>query len=511
MSENVKNANKRIARNTIWLYLRLIIATLISLYSVRIVMNELGVEGFGLYNVVAGFVTTIGFIGTAMTSSIQRFYNFEIGKNGERSIISIYSNALKIQFWCSAIIIILFETIGLWYLYNVMVIPPDKFTAACWIYQFAVFSIIFGVMVVPYSAFVISKEHMGTYSIISTIDAVGKLAIALSLCLFDSMKLEMYGFLMMLLNLFNFACYFVFCKIKYPWLKYSNSNKNAHIKNILTFTGWNTLGSFTNMGRVQGVNLTLNYFFGVAVNAANAITTQIYSTIQLLSLNICMAFRPQMVEEYARGNMDRVKSLFYHMTKLEYTMVYAICVPLALNIDFVLNVWLGDNNPQYTNEFTIITLLMVLSGSLHTPIAQIFYANGNVKWLNIIYSSLCLGIPIAWIAYYFECNVDAIFWILVIFTIFIYVSSLLLMKTVFTFSICEYCKSVAYPLVCFTVITPIVPLLFYFYADWDSEWLRFLISCALSLISSILGFIYFILPKNYRTELYNTIKTMINK
>lgn len=468
-------------------------------------MNQLGVEDYGLYNVVAGFVSTLGFISSTMTTSIQRFLNFEMGRGGDSAAISIYSAAIRIQSGCCILIVILAESVGIWYINNVMVIPPESLTAANWVFQFAIVSLLVSILTVPFSAFAISKEHMDLYAILSTSEAVLKVGFAFSLSLFDGMKVEIYGLLMLVLNIINFLGYYIFVKTKYPWLKFDKRYNKEHIRNILSFSCWNALNAFTTMGRVQGVNLILNYYFGVIVNAANAIVTQIYSAVQMFSINICMAFRPQLVEEYARQNFEHVKTLFYNMSKLEFAMVCAMCVPLSIEIDFLLQIWLDDNVPEYTAQLSRITLLTVLAGSLHTPITQIFYANGNVKWFNLLYCAKLLSLPIGWCGFHFGASPSFIFWSILILTTAILVISVVLMKSEFTFKIWEYLKDVICPCIAFIVFTSIPPMLYHYYVSSEA-WAKFFITCGISLVSSIAGLLYIILTKSQRQEIYYKIR-----
>ena len=510
MQTSKSESNKRIAKNTIYLYIRLIVVMFISLYSVRIVMAELGVEGFGTFNVVAGFVTMLGFIGTTMTMGIQRFFNYEMGKKGDAAAIEVYSSALKIQFVCALIIFVLFETIGLWYVNNVMNLPKYRITEINFLYQFAITSLVLNVLVVPYNAFTIAKEHMNWYALISMLEAIGKLLIAFSLSLFTDNKLAVYGFLLMLIAIFNFWGYFFLCKRKYSWLKYRGGVNNGLVKQILSFSGWNALSAFANIGKAQGINLLLNNFFGVAINAANAIVTQIYSAVQLFSINICTAFKPQLTESYAQGDYSHVKQMMFLMSKSAFMMVYIICIPLFLELPFILNIWLGKNVPEYTESFTIVTLFVILVGSLNTPISQIIYANGNIKKYILVYSLICLCLPLGWLAFYLGASAITVFFITLGLMVLIQVISLVILKNYMDYSYSEYIISIIIPCTVFAILTPIVPYAIHILIA-DNDWLRLLIVTFSTIFASAVSGWFVILTKNQRCFLTEKIKSMFKR
>lgn len=473
-------------------------------------MSELGIDGFGIFNVVAGFVTMLGFIGTTMSTGIQRFFNYEMGKNGEESAIEVYSAALKIQLVCAVFILVTFETIGLWYVNNVMNLPEGRINEVNWLYQFAVVSLLINVLVVPFNAFVISKEHMDFYAILSSIEAIGKLGIVFALTYFVTYKLAVYGFLLLIIALINFLGYHMFCRIKYPWLKYVHKTSRNLIRSILQFSGWNAVSAMSSLCKVQGVNLLLNYFFGVTVNAANAIVTQIYSAVQLFSINICTAFRPQLTEGYAKGEMNKTKSMFFFMSKITYVMVFTICIPLCLKLDYILKLWLGDNIPEFTNEFTILTLLTVLIGSMNTPISLVIYANGNIRDYILTYSSICLCVPLGWLAFKFGAPAVSVFGIIASLMCIIQILSLLLLKRAMVYSIRNYIKEVLLPIVCLSILMPMLPLCYVCF-DGNNSFISFVFVIVLSGLSALVSFYFIMLNRSQRTYINNIVFKIIKR
>lgn len=500
--------DKRIARNTIYLYIRLLIVMIVSLYTVRVVMHELGIEGFGIFNVVAGFVTMLGFIGTTMTTGIQRFYNYEIGEKGETSAVGVYSASLKIQIGCALLILIGFETIGLWYVNNVMILPRDRMMEINLLYQFALGSLLLNILVIPYSAFTISKEHMDLYALLSIVEASGKLGVAFLLSNFSN-KLSVYGFLLFVLSIINFTGYYIFCKRKYPWLNYKEDLVGENVRNIISFSGWNALSAFANMGKTQGVNLLLNYFFGVIINAANAIVTPVYSAVQLFSINISTAFRPQLTESYAKKDFRRTKFMLFTMSKAAYVMVLTICIPLYLELDYILHIWLGNDIPLFTHEFIGVTLLIVLVGSLNTPVSQVIFANGKIRNFALTYSAISLCVPLGWLFFSMGYPAITVFWITLLLMILIQVASLFLLKKVLPYKIRDYMAEVLLPLLLFSVIVPVIPVLVRG-LDPDSGIARLILIIVVTVIFSVITSYGLLLGREQREWILDRLRKTVS-
>lgn len=470
-------------------------------------MKELGIDGYGAYNVVAGFVTMMGFWGTTMITGLQRFYNYEIGKRGEISSIEVYSAGIKIQLMLSVIILVIFESIGLWYVNNIMKMPAGRLSEINWLYQFSIISMLMNIMTVPYVAFVISKEKMDVYAFISVFECIAKLVSACSLSLILSDKLYFYGLFLMIVSILNFCGYYSYCKRAFSWLKFRHLKNRNLIKEILSFSGWNSISAFANIGRGQGVNLLLNYFFGVSINAANAIVTQIYSAVQTFALNICTAFRPQFVESYAKENSGRTLSLFYNMSKWSYVMVYIMCVPIYLELLYILNIWLGKEIPQYTDIFTIITLLIILIGSLNTPISIAIYANGKIRDYILLYSCICFCIPLGWIGFHFGAEPYFVFWVTLVLMVIIQIFSMILLKKYLPYSYKDYMNNVIIPILIFTFVFPILPVWTHYVIN--NATLRFFAVFLSTIVSSAAAIYLIILDINQRRLVYRKIMCIL--
>lgn len=445
--------NKRIAINTLFLYVRMAIVMAINLYVTRVVLDVLGVSDYGVYNVVCGFVSMFGFLNTSMANGIQRFYNYELGKNGEDAVIKVYNTALIIQFVLAVGIVILTETIGLWYVNTKMVISPERIVAANWIFQFSALSLVFVIMQIPYSAAILAYERMDYYAVVSIIDAVMKLAIVIILPHLSGDSLIFYGLLMMAISIIDFILYFVYCRKKIHHLKFKKVFDSSLFKSMMSFSGWNLFGSFAYVVKGQGVNVLINTFFGTVVNAANGIATQISSAIQTFAANIVLAFKPQLTQSYAMGDYSRAKNLMFSMSKIAYTLMCVIAIPIMVEMDYVLTLWLSSDIPTYTHSFANLTIIATMIGILNTPITQMIHASGQMKKYQIATSIvICSILPISWLFLKLGYEATSVFVITIIIMVINQVVCLQVLHSIFKFSLTKYVKEVVIPCIIITII-----------------------------------------------------------
>lgn len=445
--------NKRIAKNTLFLYVRMAIVMAINLYVTRVVLDVLGVSDYGVYNVVCGFVSMFGFLNTSMANGIQRFYNFELGKNGEDAVAKVYNTALIIQFVLAVGIVILTETIGLWYVNSKMVISPERIVAANWIFQFSVLSLVFVIMQIPYSAAILAYERMDYYAIVSIIDAVIKLAIVIILPHLSGDSLILYGLLMMAISITDFILYSVYCRNKFHHLKFKKMFDKSLFKSMMSFSGWNLFGSFAYVVKGQGVNVLINTFFGTVVNAANGIATQISSAIQTFAANIVLAFKPQLTQSYAMGNHIRAEHLMFSMSKIAYALMCVIAIPIMVEIDYVLTLWLNSEIPANTHSFANLTIIATMIGILNTPVTQMIHATGRMKKYQIATSVvICSILPISWTFLKLGYDANSVFVITIVIMAINQAVCLRVLHSIFRFSLTKYIKEVIFPCIIITII-----------------------------------------------------------
>lgn len=504
MSDTSVN-NKRIAKNTLFLYLRMGLVLVVSLFTTRVVLQALGVEDYGIYNVVSGFVSMFTFLNTSMSNGVQRFYNFSLGKKNEYSISDVYNTALQIQGLLAVVLLILLETFGLWYINTQMVIPIDRISAANWVFQFSVVSLVLLVLQIPYSAAIMAYERMDYYAYISIFDVCAKLGIAYAIkyTLFD--KLILYGALNLLVSLTCFLLYYVYAKRQFSGLKEDFKVRKQLFNPMISFSGWNIFGSFAYMIKGQGLNMLLNIFFGPIVNAARGISTMVMNAIQGFQANIVIAFRPQIVQSYASGNNERVLNLFYSLSKVSFILLTTISIPVILEIDYILNIWLGNQVPEYTVTFTILVLINMIVSSLNTPISQIVHATGKMRNYQIGTSIIiCAILPVSWIFLKMGFNPVSVYWISLIITILNQVICNLLMKQVFSYSLKDYCIKVIIPCSAFLLVVPILPYLITI--SLSSSFVRFVLTGGLSIIMAAIISFLFVLDKKEKNMVLSFLK-----
>jgi len=499
------SANKRIAKNSIFLTIRMVIVLLISLYTTRVVLKVLGVEDYGVYNVVCGFVSMFTFLNVSMSNGIQRFFNFELGKNGEEGANRVFVTSLIIQALLAILIIVLVESFGLWYLHNKMVIPEDRMLAAEYIFQFSVISFLFVIMQAPFSASVMAHEKMDFYAVVSVLDAVLKLAIVLILPLLSGDSLIWYGVLMLGINAVNFFLYFVYSKARFPEIKMKRVFDKPLFKSMLGFSGWNLFGSFSGIMQEQGINLVINFFFGPIVNAARAVATQVNAGLEGFVTNITMPVRPQVVQSYARGDNHRMMNLTFSISKLSCCFLMMMAVPVSIEIEYVLHIWLGDSVPEHAAAFTVIILFSSIISNLNAATSNVVHATGNMKnyqfWSSIVKIS---SVPIAFFVLKYYAQPELALLIVFVCRLAGHIVGLFIVRTLVGLSLREYFIKVVIPILVVTALSITVALPIHFYMA-ENFW-RLLLVTLISVSSAGLSLYFIAFDKNERnlaTQLMN--------
>lgn len=498
---------KKIAANTVYLYIRLIFVLVISLFTVRIVLKALGDVDYGIYNVVCGFVSMFGFLNTSMTNGVQRFYNYSIGKDGAKSVGKVYTASLYIQAGLAVFLVVLVEVIGIWYVNNVMVLPAEKLSVANYLFQFSLIGLLLSFLQIPYSAAVVAYEKMNYYALVGIVDAVAKLGIAYAIMLTPD-RLFYYGVLLLGINVLNFCLFFCYSRYKFKYLILDKSPEKRLVKEMLYFTGWNTFGSFAYVIRWQGVNVLMNAFFGVIVNAANGIASQVSSALAYFSGNLILAFKPQLTQSYAATDYSRTRYLWFLMTRMSYALVFTLAVPVITEIDFILKIWLGKNVPDYTASFSVLVIVSVLLGCFHSPMVQVIQATGKMRKFQIITSMVITSIlPLSWISFKIGLNPNWAYWV----TILVYAVNQLvgmaMVREVFDYSYMSYVKDVIIRSAIFTVVISIVPTIINELVP--SSFIRLFAICLTTLLISSVATYLIILNNNERNLLKSKLKALI--
>lgn len=470
MSDNSSSNNSRIAKNTLFLYLRMFLVLVVSLYTTRVVFNALGVVDYGIHNVVAGFVSMFAFLNTSMSNGIQRFYNFKLGSEGDASTTKVYNTALIIQGLLALIVVILLETVGIWYLNVKMVIPPERMATAQWIYQFSIISLVLVIMQIPFSAAIMAHERMSYYAYVSIIEVVLKLVFALLLPYVDADKLIVYGLYSLVVHILSFFLFFIYSKRNFKTLRFQRVFHKDLFKSMLSFSGWNIFGTFASMLKNQGLNVLLNAFFGPVVNAARGVSSMISGAILGFQSNIVISFRPQVVGSYAEGNYHRVTNLMFSLSKISYYMLYVISVPVIIELSYILHIWLGDTVPDYTVPFTVLVLLIMMVSALNTPLSQVVHASGKMRDYQVVSSLiLCLILPVAWVLLKLGGNPVTVYWVSLAITCLNQVVCMLLLKRIYDYSIRAYIREVIVSCILVSIGGLILPVVAHFFMS-ESFW-----------------------------------------
>lgn len=373
---------KQIAKNAMALYARMALVLVVSLYTSRVVLEQLGASDFGTYNVVGGVLAMLNFMTAALSQGVQRFFNFYKGRNDLESINKVFWSSLVIMGIVSLIIVLLAETIGLWFLNSQMNIPSDRMYAANWVFQFAILSTMVSLFVSPYNAMVVSHEDFGIYAYLSIGQTLLILGMTFLLAISPIDKLIFYASLMFSIQLLYASTLIIINKSRYKQI-HPHPHKDVSIyRSLLSFSGWNVLGVGMFVLGTQGVNIILNIFFGTIVNAARGIAVQISAKVDEFINNIQQATNPQIVQTYAKGEYDAVQSLMFDNFRWNFTLYWLIALPLMFEIDYILSIWLVEV-PEYTAIFTIIIVLRSLLKCIERPINSVNFAIGNMKPLNI--------------------------------------------------------------------------------------------------------------------------------
>lgn len=450
--------NKRIAKNSIFLSIRMVIVLGINLYTTRAVLNMLGVVDYGIYNVVCGFVSMFTFLNMSMSNGIQRFYNYELGKNGEEGANRVYITSLYIQLALAIVIILLTETFGLWYLYNKMVLPETRLLAASWVYQFSILSFVFIIFQSPYMAAVMAHERMDFFAFVSVIDAILKLGVVILTPLFLSDRLVVYGLLWMFVSVAVFFIYLLYCKKCFPEIKFRKEFQRSQFKSMLSFSGWNIFGAFSGVMKDQGISLIMNAFYGPIVNAANAVAIQVNAGLQSFVQNITVPVRPQVIQSYAQGNIERSMNLTFSISKLSCCFLYLVALPVFAETDYILSFWLGNNIPEHTNIFIKVVILTSFITNLNAAVSGVVHASGKMMLYQIAGGLAGLStVPIAYIVLQLGGGPASALIVVLVLTAIAQLNALLILKTIVCYSMRNYFVKVICPFLIVVITTAFIP------------------------------------------------------
>ena len=465
--------NKRIAKNTIMLYIRMFLMMAVAFYTSRVVLKVLGVDDYGIYNLISGFVTVFSFVNKALVSATQRYLNVALGKQDDDLFTKIYSMSINIYLLLSAIILLVGETVGLWFINTQLNISPDRMFAARWVYQFALFMFVFRILRTPYNAAVVAHEKMDFYAYISIVEAVLQLLIVFLIQNTSLDKLIVYAALMLATVIIITVVYRVYCTKEFNQCLFRLFWDKSLFKELLGFSGWSLLGQIAVIGRTQGENFLINHYFTVAANAARGVATQASNATHMFVTNFQTAFNPQLTKTYAAGESKDHLNLLFRSSKWSYFLMLIVMLPVAFNVEALLGVWL-EEVPEFTASFCVLGLISYLVMALSSPITTSIFAHGQIRNYQI---ALCvvffIGLLLSFLALKMGLPPYSVSGVSIIVQIMMLLVRLYYAKKMVKLRLREYFSNVLLPVGIVTVVSLTIPFVLHI-VDKNNLWMTFL-------------------------------------
>lgn len=499
--------NSRIAKNAFFMYIRMGISMLVGLYTSRVVLNVLGVEDYGLYNVIGGIISLFIVLNNALVNTTSRFITVSLAKGDVQETRQIFNMAFLLHLFVGVIIVILGETVGLWYLHNKLVIPEGREIASEWLYQFTVLSAFLTTLIVPFNAAIIAHEKINVYSILQIIDIILRLVIVILLQFTHSDKLIFYGFFILLVTVFNFTVSIIYCRQAFQESRFLFFWSWRIFKEILRFIGWAIVGNFSSMFYSQGINLMLNAFCGPAVNAARGIAVQVESVVRQFANNVQTAINPQILKSYALNELDRMYNLIIASSRLCFFLMFLISLPILIETEFLLTLWLG-NVPDHTVNFVRIILMSVLLDAFVNPMFTANLASGK---LAIYHGPLAILMYSFMFITFFVIKTtevpETVFLCYLVAGIIGYVMKIFIMHYQIGLKPGVYVRRAFVPVLIVVIISIIPPLITHHYLV--SGWMDFLVTTVVSMVSVFVTVFFLGITRSERVFAMSFVKNRI--
>lgn len=457
MMQEIISSNKRIAKNTVFLYIRMLLIMVVTLYTSRVVLATLGIEDFGIFNAVGGIVAMMGFLNNSMANAVQRFLSFEIGKQNSEKVGTLFNVSFQAHIAIAIFVFIIMEIGGVWFLNHKMNIPTDRMSAAHWVLQSSIVVSIISIIQVPYNALIIAKEQMNIYAYVSVVEVFLKLGVVYLLLLSSYDKLIVYSILYMIVTIIVIALYVVYCKRKYKESKLYFVKDMKSLHDLIGFASWNMLGEIAWIFTGQGVNILLNIFFGPVVNAARGVAYQIEGAVMKFVHSFQVAMNPQIIKTYAANLHEQTISLVYMGTRFSYYLILILSMPLYFEIDYILSIWL-EEVPPMTSDFCRLILICALVQACSNLFATVAKAYGKIRNYQLIISVILMcNFPLSYLMLHQGFSPLSTVGVAILIQAVCLFARLLLMKGMIVFSIREFLFRVLLPLLIVTFMSSIVP------------------------------------------------------
>lgn len=501
--------NKRIAKNTIVLYIRMIFLMLINFYTSRLILSALGIEDYGIYNVVGGIVTMFSFLNSAMATGTQRYLTFELGKKNENQVNNVFVTSINIHFFIALIVILLAETVGLWFLNHKMVIPDNRMDAAMWVYQFSVISTAVMFVSVPYNALIIAHERMSVFAYISILEVVLKLLLVLFLFITHDDRLILYGLFILCVQIVIRVVYGIYCKIHFHEARYVPRFEKRLFREMLSFSGWNLWGSTATVAMTQGLNILLNLFFGPSVNAARGVAAQVQSAVTQFSSNFQTAMTPQIIKSYASGDRTYMHSLIFRSSRFSFCLLLCICMPVFMETDMLLGIWLKEV-PEYSAMFLRLILCASIIQSVSRSLMTSAQATGKVRlYQSVVGGVMVMVLPVAYVLLKFGGSPASVFIAEIAVCAVAFVIRLLIIRPMIGLSLRKFFTNVIVRCFLVTVFASISPVVFNICVK-DSL-LSSISVCLVAAVSAAVCSFFIGMTRHERFVVVNVLKTKLSR
>lgn len=496
------SSGKTIAKNTIFLYFRMLFTMAVSLYTSRVNLSVLGIEDNGIYQVVGGVIVMFGFLNSSLAGATSRFLTYELGRDNLKRLKDTFAALLNFHILIAFIIFVLGETVGLWFLETKLVIPENRMMAARVVYQFTIVQSMISITQVPYDASIISHERMNVFAYLSILDVTLKLLICYLLYITPYDRLITFGFLMLCVIALMQMIYRVYCLRHFEECHFQLRIDYTILKPIISFSGWDLFGNFSVMARNQGVSMIMNMFFGPVINSAVGFSHAIGTQVMGFSNNFLTAIRPPIVKAYSVGDIEKMQSLMINASKFSFALLLLLSAPFFFESAFILDVWL-KTPPPYTDLFCKLELGLSVLSSLFLPLVFAIHASAKIRFMSVVNGMIwVMVVPLTWI--FLEAGYEpTVPYIVKLFLfLFIVISNFYsTKKNIPTFDVQVYLMKSTLPSI-ITLLLSMTVTYIVFIALGESSILRFLITCSVSSVAVLTSTYYLLLDNEMRGKVF---------
>lgn len=472
--------NRRIAKNTAFLYIRMLLVMGVTLFTSRIILDALGEINYGIYNVVGGVVAMFSFFCSTSASTCQRYFSYEIGRNNRKGLADIFKLNMSVFLMLAFIVLVFAETVGLWFVNNRLTIPEERMFATNIVYQSTILSFFFTIVSVPYNALIIAHERMAQFAYFSIIEVLLKLLLAITLLHLENDKLITYAVMMLFCQAMMTFCYYYYCHRYFEESQYRFYWNKDKFKEVLAYSGWHQLGALSVIARNQGVSILVNMFFNPVVNAGRAISLQVTAATDSLSNNFFVAAKPQIYKYYAQGEVENLHRLIFRSTKVCFFLIIVIAIPLIVNCNYVLSLWLKDV-PAYAVLFTQLSLVNAIIDSTNGPAIAAALATANIKKFEIITASLMiLNLPISYIVLQMGGRPEYVVIVSILLSSVTVIVRAFILRNLIGISVYKYLVNTCFPLLLVTFISGVS--YYYLYTFLPVDFINLIVSSLANLL-----------------------------